>query len=359
MSDVRCDMSNEKNGPPLHISHLTYSICHLTTKTLVLQVLLVFMLALGLASCAAASKFEQFFSDAEYGEQTWELAFEPGVRVLVNAPLDYDEGKPTRLIFYALPNGNTIEQTVGKEVKEGVDWHFGIQHIGAQTRLLRIQDTATNYIVAYLETALRSWPNWRSTTPQSEQRIRAMIDWVRGQFPLDTRVTLACHSGGGSLLWGFINGYDAIPDFVDRFLFLDANYSFSIDDGHGAKLLKWLNGDRSLIIMAYDDREIVLDGKKVIGPTGGTYRRTLEMAKFFTDSGLPMVQTEDSIFIRFRSTAPNLALAIHKNPENKILHTVLVEKNGFVEGITLFTPQENLIARLWGPIEYSPFIRPD
>jgi len=83
------------------------------------------------------------------------------------------------------------------------------------------------------------------------------------------------------------------------------------------------------------------------------------MAKVFMDSGLPIGQTEDSTIIRYRSTASNLAFAIHKNPENKILHTVLVEKNGFVEGITLFTSQENLIGRLWGPVEYSPFIRPD
>jgi len=41
------------------------------------------------------------------------------------------------LILYALPNGNTIEQTKGRRVAEGLDWHFGIQHIAAQTRYLR------------------------------------------------------------------------------------------------------------------------------------------------------------------------------------------------------------------------------
>jgi len=33
------------------------------------------------------------------------------------------------LVFYALPNGNSIEQTVGKNLKEGDDWHYNIQHI--------------------------------------------------------------------------------------------------------------------------------------------------------------------------------------------------------------------------------------
>ena len=63
---------------------------------------------------------------------------EPNVRIHVNAPLD-DDGKParaTRLIIFALPNGNTIEQTLGCKMAEGLDWHYDIQHVAAQVRLL-------------------------------------------------------------------------------------------------------------------------------------------------------------------------------------------------------------------------------
>jgi hypothetical protein len=34
-------------------------------------------------------------------------------------------------------------------------------------------------------------------------------------------------------------------------------------------------------VVAYDDREIMLNGRKVVGPTGGTFRRTDEMIARF------------------------------------------------------------------------------
>ena len=74
-----------------------------------------------------------------FGEQ--QLVIEdspPGTRILINAPLNgFEEGDRVLLVLYALPNGNTIEQTFGKRLHEGDDWHFDIQHIGAQTRFLR------------------------------------------------------------------------------------------------------------------------------------------------------------------------------------------------------------------------------
>ena len=52
-----------------------------------------------------------------------------------------------------------------------------------------------------------------------------------------------------------------------------AGNSYSDEDHHGDKMLKWLNEDVShrLEVLAYDDREIVLNGKKVIGDDGGTF----------------------------------------------------------------------------------------
>jgi hypothetical protein len=45
--------------------------------------------------------------------------------------------KSSILILYALPNGNTTAQTMGKKIQPGDDWHFDIQHIKAQTEFLR------------------------------------------------------------------------------------------------------------------------------------------------------------------------------------------------------------------------------
>ena len=41
----------------------------------------------------------------------------------------FKKAKKAILIFYALPNGNTTAETMGKKIKEGDDWHFDIQHI--------------------------------------------------------------------------------------------------------------------------------------------------------------------------------------------------------------------------------------
>jgi len=55
----------------------------------------------------------------------------PGVRVVVDEPTTLM--RKVRLVVYALPNGNTIEQTFGRRLRPDDDWHYDIQHIGAQT----------------------------------------------------------------------------------------------------------------------------------------------------------------------------------------------------------------------------------
>jgi hypothetical protein len=50
---------------------------------------------------------------------------------------------------------------------------------------------------------------------------------------------------------------------------------------------------------------------------------------------------------------------IHTNPENKILHTVLVERNGVLEGLTRGTPLATKWGgEFWGPRAYADFIEP-
>ena len=78
---------------------------------------------------------------------------------------DYRSDRPVGLVLYALPNGNTIEQTAGKKMAPGDDWHFDIQHIAAQTRFLRERIEGYNLVVAYLEADQKSWPAWKKAHP--------------------------------------------------------------------------------------------------------------------------------------------------------------------------------------------------
>ena len=47
------------------------------------------------------------------------------VKITIDAPALKHSNKVI-LIVYALPNGNTTVETMGKKMKEGDDWHFNI-----------------------------------------------------------------------------------------------------------------------------------------------------------------------------------------------------------------------------------------
>src|SRR3989440_3967204 len=189
-------------------------------------------------------------------EKTTELN-ESGTRIVINQQGDFDANKPTSLILYAIPNGNTIEQTLGAKLEPGMDWHFDIQHIAAQVRKLRQIDRDENIVVACLEADKKSWPAWRKEHGDDNGRIiRALVDKVSRAVPGPVRIALAGHSGGGSFLFGYLNGGDSIPDDIDRIVWIDANYAYDNEaEHHGDKLLAWLKADAKhyLIVFAYDD----------------------------------------------------------------------------------------------------------
>lgn len=70
------------------------------------------------------------------GEAIDILRIDPGVRIVIDRPAVVSS-KPKLLVLDALPNGETIEQTIGEAVRPGDDWHLDIPHIGAQRRFLR------------------------------------------------------------------------------------------------------------------------------------------------------------------------------------------------------------------------------
>jgi hypothetical protein len=67
-----------------------------------------------------------FSPSPHFDEQIRESTFAPEVLVRINAPgpAHFDRRLPIRLVVFALPNGNTIPQTVGRRMEPGLDWHF-------------------------------------------------------------------------------------------------------------------------------------------------------------------------------------------------------------------------------------------
>jgi hypothetical protein len=218
----------------------------------------------------------------------------------------------------------------------GLDWHFDIQHIAAQTRALRAMGLP-NATVAYLEAEKRSWPSWRSSHDQANARIVQIVDSLRRVAGRPDNFTLAGHSGGGSFMFGFIEGQPSIPQWVNRIVFLDANYNFDSLQ-HGAKFTDWLRADpqHKLVVIAYDDRNIMLDGKRVVSDDGGTWRASHRMLAYLSPR-YAIDSTTAGEFNRFHSS--QIEILIHPNPENKILHTTMIgEMNGYMHALLTGRP---------------------
>ena len=295
---------------------------------------------------------------SHFGEQTMNLTFEPDVKIHVNASAAESAAadKPIMLIFYALPNGNTTEQTIGHKPKPGDDWHFDIQHIGAQARFLRGLLPNRTGIVVYLEAAMKSWSAWRKQ--HGNERIPQIVAVVKNLFTNNqVEVVLTGHSGGGSFAFGYLSGVEAIPDDVSRIAFLDSNYAYETTN-HLTKLAGWLKSSphSALCVLAYHDSIALLEGRTFVSERGGTWGRSHAM---LADLGT-----------QFQFTArTNCGLRVHnalngriqfllmENPDRKILHTVQVERNGFLHAMLTGTPLEGHGYEYLGERAYTQWIQ--
>lgn len=330
------------------------------------QIAAGFVAMVFLASChapaATSGALPGFHLGQAFGEQI-RIEPIPGGRTLIDAPpIDqFNSAKPTTLIFYALPNGNTIEQTIGCAPAPGVDWHYNIQHIGAQLRMLRSIDESRNYVIAYLEADKKSWPAWTQTDPDAGTHARRIIELTSRLIdPPPANLALIAHSGGGAFVTEFINAPGSMPANLTRIVYLDAYYKHSSDAATAQKLRAWLNQNinRHLILVCYDDRNIELNGKKVITtPDGGSFRAAHRLLDQLSDHHPPTTQSDgpidDMVFDH-----DQIHFIFHNNPQNLILHTRLVEWNGFLRAMTI----DSLLPQTWAKLEeqrdYDRWIQP-
>lgn len=298
-----------------------------------------------------------FSGSNDFGEWTREIKTSDGVRIFIDAPppKSLSPDKPVELIFYALPNGNTIEETIGKKLSPGDDWHFDIQHIGAQTRWLRKALTNQTIVVVYLEAQTRSWPLWRKTHPDS--RIVEILDAVRAIFPANqTEIALASHSGGGSLVFGYLNAEQTIPAAVRRIAFLDSDYDYDSKLQAG-KIKNWLaaSSDNRLCVLAYQDYLALDNGKPFVSEAGGTWGRSRAMLDDLSARFAFTSQTNSGLET-YSSTNGQIEFLLKENPDHKVLHTVQVERNGFIEALLSGTAYEGRGYEYLGERAYTNWI---
>ncbi len=297
---------------------------------------------------------------ADYsGERNEELTFEPGVRAVINSPAQIDPAKPTRLILFALPAGNTLEQTIGRRLGPGDDWHFDIQHIGAQTRWLRAHAPVANLVVVYLQSVEHTFVLWRRAHPDNPARAVAIVDALRGRFP-HANLTLASHSAGGTFTFAYLDGLEKIPDDIERIAFLDSNYAYDAAKSHDAKLSLWLRAspDHQLCVLAYQDYLALLDGKPFVSEAGGTWGRSQAMLHdvYVRD---PVARTDVAGLQTHTALEGRVKFFLKENPEKAILHTRQVEWNGFIHALLTGTALESKDYVYLGPRAYAELIGPE
>lgn len=271
-----------------------------------------------------------------------------------------NRSKPVLLVFYALPNGNSIDWTMGKPLQAGDDWHFDIQHIAAQTRFVRQVMSDQQVVVVYLCNELKSWPAWKKQQANGPAEIRRIVDSISGMFShYQAQTVLSSHSGGGSFLFGYLDAVDQIPQQVTRLVFMDSDYGYN-DTLHTQKLVQWLKGSRKahLNILAYNDSVVIYNGKPLVSPTGGTWYRTRLMLQQLSKD-FRFDQNEDSAFLNYHSLSNRIDIRLKTNIEGKIYHTEQVARNGFIHTLLSGTRYEKSAGyQYWGERAYQALILP-
>jgi hypothetical protein len=318
-------------------------------------------LAMAANSSIQVTNFSGFHESRWFGERVASFSIIPDIKVHLNmpGPGEFHETNATTLIFYALPNGNDISQTIGRQVKPSDDWHFDIQHIGAQTRFLRRLMPERNIVVIYLESGAKSWPAWRKN--HADALLPKIVREIKALCPTNRiEIVFSGHSGGGSFIFGYLNALEKIPDEVVRVAFLDSDYAYDANLHHDGKLVDWLkSGDRHyLCVLAYDDANALLDGKTFVSASGGTWGRShalqADLAKAFQ-----FQSRTNAGFERFSALDGRIQFLLKQNPERKIFHTIQVEKNGFIHSTVSGTPLENKGYDYFGNRAYSELMAPE
>lgn len=114
------------------------------------RVLIPALIILGaLVSAFAASPRAVKRSAHDYTIERYDSLY-GDIVITIDRPQQMIKGAPTYIVFFALPNTNTVKWISGRKVEEGGDRRYNIQHVGAQTRFLRDKMPDCNLLVAYM-----------------------------------------------------------------------------------------------------------------------------------------------------------------------------------------------------------------
>ena len=306
----------------------------------------------------AAEPLRGMKAEPAFHEVADTFSINPGVRVRLVASDRFKPGKSAHVIFYGCPNGNSLEETIGHAVPPDSKSKFGIQQIAAQMRFLRDVTKNDNLVLACVEARGLSWPAWRKKN--GDAAVVRVVNKVLQRFAgAPVTVTLSGHSGGGSFIIGFINAFDQIPDYVTRIAFLDANYGYETEK-HAVKFAEWLESSREhrMVVLAYRDDLALWKGKPFVTAGGGTAGRSKVMLRDL-DNRFVFTRGRDGDIVIAKGIGGRAQFYMHDNPAHLILHTVQVERNGFIHSMLAGTGRANHGYNYMGEPAYKQWIAPE
>ncbi|AXY75457.1 hypothetical protein D3H65_16365 [Paraflavitalea soli] len=278
------------------------------------------------------------------------------VKVTIDLPRVINKDRSTTIVFFALPNGNTTAQTMGKKLVAGDDWHYDIQHIRAQTRFVRKAWKKHQVVVAYLESTQKSWPQWKTLHSNYKELVQHITDTVISLIPARHKnVYLNGHSGGGRFIFSYLDGVDNIPSDIQRISFLDSNYGY--DSSYTGKLITWLQHNKTacLNVFAYNDSVALYNGKPLVSATGGTWYRSHRMLEDLSSTFALKEVRNDSLIV-YKSSDERIQFFLKINPDRKIFHTQQVELNGFIHSLFCGTRYDSRHYQYYTKRAYSKYI---
>ena len=181
------------------------------------------------------------------------------------------------------------------------------------------------------------------------------MDTILGLIHGKKSLYLNGHSGGGRFIFNYLDGVSKIPSIVKNISFLDSNYGY--DSSYAHKFMMWLKNNKKvhLNVFAYNDSAAMLNGRRVVSDTGGTWYRShlmlKDLKKYFAIKKL----REDSLIV-YHSPGKKINFYFKTNPERKIYHTQQVELNGFIHSIFAGTRKSEKGYRYFGTRAYRRFI---
>jgi hypothetical protein len=108
-------------------------------------------------------------------------------------------------------------------------------------------------------------------------------------------------------------------------------------------------------VVAYDDFSARLNGKSFVSAEGGTWGRSHAMlGDLGRDFAISRTNADDPE--RYEALEGRIVFLLKENPKAQILHTVQVERNGFIESLLSGTASESRGYTYFGERAYARFI---